>query len=96
MKDQVDQLGGTAGPDHVIVAVVTDGLENSSKEWSHLQVMDSVKAQVAEGWDFTFLGANQDAIEEGGRIGVDAASSLTYRRIARRGPARLSPSCRAR
>ena len=40
--------------------------------------MDSVKARVAEGWDFTFLGANQDAIEEGGRIGVTAASSLTY------------------
>ncbi len=67
-----------AGPDHVIVAVVTDGLENSSKEWSHLQVMDSVKARVAEGWDFTFLGANQDAIEEGARVGVAAASSLTY------------------
>ncbi len=78
VKDQVEQLGSKAGPDHVIVAVVTDGLENSSKEWSHLQVMDSVKARVAEGWDFTFLGANQDAIEEGGRIGVDAASSLTY------------------
>ena len=78
VKDQVDQLGNKAGPDHVIVAVVTDGLENSSKEWSHLQVMDSVKARVAEGWDFTFLGANQDAIEEGGRIGVAAASSLNY------------------
>ena len=76
-KEQLDYLG-SKGPDHVIVAVVTDGMENSSREWSHLQVMDSVKARVAEGWDFTFLGANQDAIEEGGRIGVDAASSLTY------------------
>ena len=28
--------------------------------------MDSVKARIAEGWDFTFLGANQDAIQEGG------------------------------
>ena len=77
MKDQVDRFDGKGGPDHVIVAVVTDGLENSSVEWSHLQVMDTVKARVAEGWDFTFLGANQDAIEEGSRIGVAAASSLT-------------------
>jgi hypothetical protein len=43
-----------------------------------MHVMDSVKARIAEGWDFTFLGANQDAIEEGGRLGVAADASLTY------------------
>ena len=66
------------GPGHIIVAVITDGMENASKEWSHLQVMDSVKARIDEGWHFTFLGANQDAIQEGARIGVAVGSSMTY------------------
>jgi hypothetical protein len=48
-----------------------------------MQVMDSVKARIAEGRYFTFLGANQDAIQEGGRLGVDADSSLTYEASAR-------------
>jgi Mg-chelatase subunit ChlD len=74
----VEALGPAERPGHIIVAVITDGLENASKEWSHLQVMDSVKARVAEGWHFTFLGADQDAIQEGGRMGVAADSSLTF------------------
>ena len=40
--------------------------------------MDCVKARIAEGWNFTFLGAHQDAIKEGGRVGVSGDSSLTY------------------
>jgi Mg-chelatase subunit ChlD len=62
----------------VVFAVVTDGLENSSQEWSRDQVMTAVKDRVDAGWDFTFLGADQDAIREGERLGVDADSSLTF------------------
>ena len=31
-----------------------------------------------ERWQFTFLGANQDAIHEGGSLGMSPAASLTY------------------
>jgi hypothetical protein len=78
VKGRLDGLDPANRPGNVLIAVITDGMENSSREWSRMQVMDSVKARIAEGWDFTFLGANQDAIEEGGRVGVDAHSSLTY------------------
>jgi len=64
----------------VLFVVVTDGYENASREWSRLQVMDSVKARISEGWDFTFLGANQDAIAEGATMGFDPGSSLTFDR----------------
>jgi Mg-chelatase subunit ChlD len=74
----VETLDPAERPGHIIVAVITDGKENASKEWSHLQVMDSVKARIDEGWHFTFLGANQDAIREGGSLGVASASSMTY------------------
>ena len=78
VKGRLDGLDSTHRPGHVLVAVITDGMENASQEWSRLQVMDSVKARIAEGWDFTFLGANQDAIQEGGSLGVAADSSLSY------------------
>jgi len=65
-------------PENVVFAVITDGMENASKEWTRMQVMDSVKARIGEGWHFTFLGADQDAIQEGGGLGVDRASSLTW------------------
>jgi uncharacterized protein YegL len=78
VRAQVQALDEAKRPDHIVVAVITDGLENASREWSHLQVMDSVKARIAEGWHFTFLGANQDAIQEGRGMGVAADASLTY------------------
>jgi ABC-type uncharacterized transport system permease subunit len=40
--------------------------------------MDAVKERSEAGWQFSFLGANQDAIEEGGNLGVSAASAMTY------------------
>jgi uncharacterized protein YegL len=70
-------------PANVVFAVITDGLENASKEWSRLQVMDSVKARSAEGWHFSFLGADQDAIQEGGDLGVAAGSSLKWDKSAK-------------
>ena len=78
VKEQLDAQSLDERPDRVIVAVVTDGMENSSVEWSRLQVMDSVKARSAEGWLFSFLGANQDAIQEGGAMGFDPDRSLSY------------------
>jgi Mg-chelatase subunit ChlD len=78
VRAQVQALDPAKRPDHVVVAVITDGLENASQEWSHLQVMDSVKARIAEGWHFTYLGANQDAIAEGRNMGVAPDASLTY------------------
>lgn len=78
VRSRIEALEPNRRPGHIIFAVITDGMENASKEWSRLQVMDSVKARVDEGWDFTFLGANQDAIQEGGGVGVSAGASLTY------------------
>lgn len=62
----------------LLFVVVTDGLENSSHEFNKKQVLDMIKAQQDQKWDFVFLGANQDAIAEGGSIGINVGSTLTY------------------
>ena len=78
VRGSLDRVGPSNQPDQVVFAVVTDGLENASKEWSRDKVMAAVKQCSASGWHFTFLGANQDAIKESGLLGVQAGSALTY------------------
>lgn len=68
-----------ARPETVQVVVVTDGEENSSREFGLDAVRALVKQQKEQySWDFMFLGANQDAVLSGERLGFDADSSMTY------------------
>lgn len=47
--------------DKVLVTVITDGYENSSKEYSEKAIKTLVDELKANGWVFTYIGANQDA-----------------------------------
>ena len=71
-----DQRPGT-----VSVGIMTDGLENASREWSHPQVKQLIETQTRDyQWQFLYLGADQDAVEVGMSIGVSAGHSVTYGR----------------
>lgn len=66
-------------PGLVIVGIMTDGLENSSREWTHAGIKALIeKQEQTYSWVFHYLGANQDAIEVGAGLGVRADASLTY------------------
>jgi len=66
-------------PGKVIVVIVTDGYENSSREWTKGSVKKVVETQRNDyNWDFVFLGANMDAVSEGASFGMLRGSSLTY------------------
>ena len=66
-------------PGTVIVGIMTDGLENASREFTYPQVKARIERQTNEySWQFLYMGANQDAIEVGARIGVDAGHAITY------------------
>ena len=66
-------------PGKVIVVVVTDGLENSSVEWTVDAVSKAIKRQQDEySWEFIFLGANMDAVEVGRSMGFAADRSMTF------------------
>ena len=49
--------------DGVLVTIITDGMENSSQEYSGRTVKDLVAMQRKKGWTFAYIGANQDAVE---------------------------------
>ena len=68
-------------PGTVIVAIMTDGMENASQEWTHPAIKALVTQQSDHyGWQFMYMGADQDAIEVGTQLGVSAAASVTYGR----------------
>lgn len=67
---RVEQLSPQQRPGLVIVVVMTDGLDDSSCEFAGDQIRDLIETRQREdGWQFLFLGANQDAFAEAGRLG---------------------------
>jgi hypothetical protein len=72
-------MSETDRPGKVVLAIITDGLENASKEFSRAKILEMIKHQrEAYSWQIVFLGANQDAIAEGAQIGLPKSASLTY------------------
>ena len=60
---------------------MTDGMENASREWTHPRIKELIEQQTRDyGWQFLYLGADQDAIEEGAKMGFAAGKSMTYSR----------------
>jgi len=66
-------------PGKVLFAIITDGWENASKEWTRDQVKQLVEQQREDyKWEFVFLAANQDAALVGPSMGVPRTNTFTY------------------
>jgi len=66
-------------PKRVLFLIITDGAENASNEYSREKVFGMIKTLERDHqWKFTFIGANQDAIAEGGNIGISRGDSLNF------------------
>lgn len=68
-----------ASPDHkFIVAIITDGQENASREWMKPAVKSLTDELTAKGWTFVYLAANQDAFMEAGALGMANQFTANY------------------
>lgn len=63
---------------NVLVVIITDGGENSSKEYNLDQIKTMVGQKEKEGWTFVYLGANQDAWQVGASFGLSKGQTMTY------------------
>lgn len=70
-------LGSFIRPKKVIVGVMTDGQENSSKQYKRAQIREMVQECQKYGWEFIYLGANQDAFAEAGGMGIPQWATAT-------------------
>ena len=68
-----------ACPEKTLVVIMTDGLENSSHEYTYDKVKKMIeKRKNKHHWEFVFLGANMDTIKVAAQLGVDADRCVGY------------------
>ena len=54
----------------VLVTIITDGYENSSKEWTGPMVKKLIDECKEEGWMFSFIGAGEDVVKVATTISI--------------------------
>ena len=66
-------------PEHTLFVITTDGMENASRRYSARQVKEMIQRQKEKyNWEFLFLGANIDAVETAGHLGIDPDRAVNY------------------
>jgi hypothetical protein len=76
---RLESMAENRRPGKVLMVIMTDGEENSSRLFKKPQVVEMVKHQTeVYQWEFVYLGANQDAIAVGQALGIPTANNLNY------------------
>ena len=66
-------------PEHTIFIITTDGMENASKHYTYEKVQAMIKKEQEKyGWEFIFIGANIDAVQEAKRFGIRKERAVNY------------------
>ncbi len=75
------ESGDQAAEDQLVV-VFSDGLENASTRFSRAMVAELIESRRKSGWEFVFMGANQDSYLEAGRMGFARESVSNFEATA--------------
>ena len=79
-----DNMDEKDRPERVIFVILTDGIENHSREFTREANNKMITHQTEKyNWQFLFLGADQNAIVEGGNLGIKAGNSMTIMRSSK-------------
>jgi hypothetical protein len=68
-REHLKNLGDDR-PSDVIFVILTDGMENASRRWTSRQVFDLITEAEDSGWQFVFLGSNQDSWAVAQNMGI--------------------------
>jgi hypothetical protein len=82
IDDVGTRLAGTPEeqrPAKVICAILTDGQENASRDYTFAKVAAMIKHQQEKySWEFLFLAANQDAIAAAGALSIQPKDAIAF------------------
>lgn len=78
LKRLVKAMPKEERPTQVVFVIMTDGQENSSKEWNLDGVRAVIEKRRAKGWEFLFLGANIDAFSAASAMGIGSSTTMSY------------------
>jgi uncharacterized protein YegL len=71
------------GDTKVVICIQTDGQENSSWTYGWEQLSALIKQKQDLGWQFNFMGAGIDAYQQGAKMGLSAAQTVSYDHTSR-------------
>ena len=61
-----------------LCVILTDGLENASREYTRDGIARMIKDHEAKGWIFVYLGADHDAWAAGGDLGIGGDNTVQF------------------
>lgn len=73
--------GAAGGTEKVMIAILTDGHENSSREFKLDQIKKIVEDKKKSGWEFVFIGAGLDSFDAqfaGNGLGINNVASVGH------------------
>jgi len=78
LKRQIKAMPKEQRPTQVVFVIMTDGEENSSKEWKLESLRALIEKRRAKGWQFLFLGADIDAFLAASAMGIGSSTTMSY------------------
>lgn len=78
-KVSIESLPEALRPAKVLFVIITDGEENASRQYQFSTIQSMINYQQSRfDWQFIYLGANQDAIANASRMGINPMRSMNY------------------
>ncbi len=65
-------------PGKTLFVIITDGYENSSREYRRDVIKNLIETRKKEDWEFLFIGANIDSVTEAASLGIDASRAANF------------------
>lgn len=78
VRNVEERIKSWTSPPQVLVVLLTDGQDNTSREYSTPQVRDMIAAHEAKGWTFVYLGSDSRALEVAQDMGFQPGNSKKF------------------
>ncbi len=83
LEKALERMPEAERPGRVIVAIFSDGQENSSHRYSQHRIARMIEEKQGEGWQFTYQGADLAGIHEAIACGIPRESTMAFTPNAR-------------
>lgn len=91
LEARIQALPAEKRPSAVIVAILTDGYENSSTKFTWKDVSERIsRLRESQNWQFLFLGADADAVAQADRLNILSQNVAQY---VKSGPGMETAAC---
>jgi uncharacterized protein YegL len=77
-KSEIQKNKKAKPANKVLVIVVTDGHENTSREFTRNDIADLITYQKKQNWQFLFLCSTEDAVTVGASLGVSKGNTFKF------------------